>query len=418
MKSILIASLLLTFSAFANSNDLAHRPKSFSTPKGMAVFVDFTDAVYNVTYDILQKVATVRAEIKFSVPEAGLPIFDSVQDPTSIILDGVSITATKTKTPNNETTLRVLDKAVTVGNHTMTIEVPLKELVSFGANSVNSAFWTSDLDERQFLELYMPANFEFDQVKMSMNITFIGAKDNQQLYTNGVVAKKANGYSISFPAHYTASSIFFHTVAKGSVVEARATYRSIDGRELPVVVYTKSAWGDDSGVKRLKDKALTILDELEKDYGAFLHPSVTIYNAGSGGMEYCGATMTDSGSMGHELFHSYFARGVMPANGNSGWMDEALASWRDDGYPSSASLFGSSRMSSHPYYTRTTDTAAYSFGARFMSYLDNKFAPKGGLKPFMRMMVEKRSLKPIFVEEFSKAMGDFYSQSVEEDFKK
>jgi hypothetical protein len=50
-------------------------------------------------------------------------------------------------------------------------------------------------------------------------------------------------------------------------------------------------------------------------------------------MEYCGATMTDPGALGHELTHSWFARGVMPANGNTGWIDEAVASWRDDGYP-------------------------------------------------------------------------------------
>ena len=102
--------------------------------------------------------------------------------------------------------------------------------------------------------------------------------------------------------------------------------------------------------------------------------------------------MTDMSALGHEMFHFYFARGVMPANGNAGWVDEALASWRDDGYQSLGTLSGSSNMSGRPYYTRTTDTAAYSFGERFMSYLDGKLKSKGGLKPYMRTLVEREKL--------------------------
>jgi hypothetical protein len=109
---------------------------------------------------------------------------------------------------------------------------------------------------------------------------------------------------------------------------------------------------------------------------------------------------------------------MMPANGNSGWLDEALASWRDNGYPRSTSLSGTSGMSSHPYYTRTTDTAAYTFGARFMAYMDGKLAEKGGLKPFMRHMTDKRIFNPLFVEEFSKELSDFSGINVEGDFRK
>ena len=108
----------------------------------------------------------------------------------------------------------------------------------------------------------------------------------------------------------------------------------------------------------------------------------------------------------------------MPANGNSGWLDEALASWRDNGYPTLTSLSGASQMSAHPYYTRITDTAAYSFGARFMSFLDGRTRPKGGLKPFMRFMVATEALKPLFVEEFIQKMEAFYQQSFNADFKR
>ena len=416
MKFALLG-LMLAGSVFA-SNDLTHMPKSFNTAKGKAVFVDFSEATYEITYDIAKSLSSVKARLMFNAPEAGLPIFDSVTAPSSINLDGVAVNATETPTPSNETTLRVIDTPIAAGAHVLSIELPLTTLVDYKDGGVKSAFWTSDLDSREFLERYMPANFEFDQVKMTFLVKFIGGKTKQVIYTNGVqTAVDANTIKITYPHYYTASSIFFHTVPQGSMSELRFSLKSIDGREIPAVVYFgKSSWG--TSLEKLKNKTAEVFHELESDYGAFPHPTITVYQAGMGGMEYCGATMTDFSALGHELFHSYFARGVMPANGNSGWLDEALASWRDGGYSSLTSLDGSSGMSSHPYYTRITDQAAYSFGKRFMGYLDGKTQSKGGLKPFMRYMIEKRVFAPLFVEEFIQEMGTFYGMSFEADFKR
>lgn len=418
MKILMIAATLFASLAFAGDNDKLHTPKSFNVSGGKAVFADFTEATYHVTYDISNKRATVKAAIKFETSEDGFPIFDSVVAPSSVLLDGVSTPSLETKTPAGETTLRLVNKLTTAGSHTLNIEVPLTGLVEYADGGVKSAFWTSDLDERKFLERYMPANFEFDQVKMTFVLEFLGAKTKQVIYTNGIVTETAaNAYKVTYPDYYTASSIFFHTVPQGATTEQRFTLKSIDGREIPAVVYfSKSSWA--TSLDKLKAKTTEVFHELESDYGPFPHPSITVLQAGMGGMEYCGATMTDFSALGHELFHSYFARGVMPANGNAGWVDEALASWRDDGYQTLSTLSGSSGMSSHAYYTRTTDTAAYSFGERFMSYLDGKVQSKGGLKPFMRYMVDKKVFTPFFIEEFIKEMSDFYGVSLDAEFKK
>lgn len=422
MKLFLLG-VMVSGLVFAQKNDLSHRPKSFSTSDGKAVFVDFQTADYAINYNAEKKSSSVVATIKFNAPESGLPIFDSVEAPTSIILDGESVTATETKTPSRETTVQVINKSVSSGSHEMIITVPLKTLVEFTSEGIKSAFWTSDLSERNFLERYMPANLEYDQVKMTFNITFEGVKSRQKIYTNGVVKEsKRNGKSmvkITYPEYFNASSIFFHTVPEGSVDETRFTLKSVDGRTIPVVIYKgQSMWGGGTTLSTLKDMTTEIFHELEGDYGAWPHPSLVIYNAGMGGMEYHGATMTSTSALGHELFHSYFARGVMPANGNSGWIDEALASWRDEGYQTLSVLTGSSMMSAHPYYTRTTDRAAYSFGERFMRLMDGKLASKGGLKPFMRYMIDKKVFSPIFVEEFIKEMEKFYGVSVEADFRR
>jgi hypothetical protein len=414
----LFLSFFCAITAIASEQDLAHRPPSFSFQDSKAVFTDFNHAHYEITYDLNTRSAFAKAVIQFDLPESGYPVFDSVTAPQSLTLDGTSVSALETKTPSNETTVRVIQQKAGIGRHRLEVMLPITELVRFSSDGVRSAFWTSDLDERNFLERYLPSNFEYDQVKMDFLIRFVGLKNSQSVYTNGQVTQVDTGtYAIDYPSHYTASSIFFHTVPEGSMLKRSFTITSIDGRTLPVTLYTSPS-SQGSSLEALEAKVKKVISELESDYGPFPHPSVLIYKAGSGGMEYCGATMTDSGSVEHELFHSYFARGVMPANGNSGWLDEALASWRDNGYPSLTALSGTSGMSSHPRYTRITDQAAYSFGARFMAYLDGKTRKAGGLKPFLRFMVANRTFKPLFVEEFISEMGRFYQTPFASEFKK
>jgi hypothetical protein len=420
MKLLLIGLFLCTF-AWGHNADLARRPVSFNLAKGSAVFVDFTEANYHITYDMGRRTAQVRAVIDFVMPETGRPVFDSVEAPTSVTVNGRVSSTEEIKTPQSETTLRVLNTVLSSGAHRMEIEVPLRTLVEFRDGGVRSAFWTSDLSERSFLEKYMPANLEYDLVKMRFHIRFLGGKSKQAIYTNGEVTETGAGsFLISYPDYFNVSSIFFHTVPEGSMDELRYTLKSIDGRDIPVLIYVgKAVLGSNAAnLTRFQNETTKVFHELEADYGPWPHPSIVIYNAGSGGMEYHGATITEFRALGHELFHCYFARGVMPANGNAGWIDEALASWRDNGYQTQTTFSGTSRMSSRPYYTRTTDRAAYSFGERFMRFMDGKLKAQGGLKPFMRYMVDQKMFSPIFVEEFISEMSGFYGVSVEEDFRR
>ena len=417
---ILLLGLLISAGALAQKNDLTHRPRSFMASGSKAVFVDFIEAKYQLNFDASTRNATAVATIKFDMPEAGKPIFDSVEDPRSIILNGENVSDRETKTPSRETRVRVINKELPVGSHVAVITVPIKTLVEWRDGGVRSAFWISDLSERRFLERYLPANLEYDQYKITMSVSFTGAKTKQKIYTNGELKDQGNNtFSIAYPDYYNATSIFFHTLPEGATEEVTFSLKSVEGRDVPVVIYILRPMLDGkTQLESLKNLTTQIFHELEGDYGAWPHPSVLIYNAGKGGMEYSGATITSISALGHELFHSYFARGMMPANGNSGWLDEALASWRDKGYRSQDELVGTSRMSAWPYYTRTTDASAYTFGEQFMSYMDGKFRAQGGLKPFMRHILEKRLFSPLFVEDFIQEMGSFYGTSVEEDFKK
>src|SRR5690606_12751374 len=143
------------------------------------------------------------------------------------------------------------------------------------------------------------------------------------------------------------------------------TYTSVDGREIPITVY--SPWK--SRTKRCKKETIRVMQELEADYGPWGHPSFVAYGTlpGTGGMEHAGATATSFGALDHEMLHSYFAKGVVPANGNSGWIDEAIASWRDKGYQRLPKPgFSGSNLGAHSPYKRNTDDRAYALGAKFM----------------------------------------------------
>ncbi len=135
-------------------------------------------------------------------------------------------------------------------------------------------------------------------------------------------------------------------------------------------------------------------------------------------MEYSGATMTSLYALGHELTHSYFARGVMPVSGNSGWLDEAIASWRDDGYQSHETLrYSSAKMSGFSQYKRTTDRKAYNEGAKFMAYLNSRLESRGGLEGFLREVYSAYVHQNITTELFRSELEAFSGQSFKDQFK-
>jgi hypothetical protein len=116
-------------------------------------------------------------------------------------------------------------------------------------------------------------------------------------------------------------------------------------------------------------------------YGPFPHPTLTIFNnLKNGGMEYGGAAVAVVDNVGHELAHSYFGRGVMPANGNAGWIDEAMADFAfyGDG-PWDLKVLN---MGDHSPYFRANDREGYSQGVVLLEQLGKKFKKKDPAKNF------------------------------------
>jgi hypothetical protein len=102
--------------------------------------------------------------------------------------------------------------------------------------------------------------------------------------------------------------------------------------------------------------------------------------------------MTSLGALGHEITHSWFARGVMPANGNAGWIDEAVARWRDRGYPrySAASPHRPPvNLAGFSPYRRHTPREPYALGSLLLTELDRLFSPDG-LRPILARLFRER----------------------------
>ncbi|QDK42589.1 hypothetical protein DOM21_14240 [Bacteriovorax stolpii] len=417
MKTSLVAMIALVWSFTLNAESIFHAPKTFKAAEGQVVFIDIKTADYSVTYDPKTKKVMAQSILVFETKETGMVAFDLVENPTSMSLDGEAISSKVISSPDKDTWFRIALKNTTPGLHKLEISSPITQSVSFGSEGVSSAFWFTDLGDRSYLEAYLPANFEFDQYQITLNLDF-KTMNKQKIYTNGkVTTLENNRYRIEFPETYTSSSLYFHTAWAGRYNEKSFVFKSLDGRELPAIVYT----GDKSlNLESIKTKITQSLDALETKYGPFLHQSVTVFIAGSGGMEYCGATMTDVWALNHELTHSYFARGgFMPANGNSGWIDEAITTWSDTG----ASTLENpnnirSNMAGNSEYRRYTHIDAYTQGKNFMAYLNYKYQASGGLSAFLNQLISSESFRPMTTEEFVGKMSDFYSEDLMPLFKK
>ena len=408
LKFILIATAF-SLNAFAS---IPYAPKNYTKEENRYVFVDFKSAAYKLVYDVESKVAGYKATIEFEQLEKGRPLFDVHMMPLSISVNDNKTSVISITDPDEQTSYKAITAELNPGVHKMVLTGRFEANIKFTKSSARSGFWMSDLTDSYYLEQYLPSNLEFDQFQIDFEVKIIGTDEEHEIFTNGEEKTLSkNHFKIKYPSYFTTSSVFFQLSELDRFKKKYFNFNSISGRIVPVRVYSKSSWSM-SGIEK---KVTTILEELEQKFGAWGHPGLTIHIAGMGGMEHSGATITSLGALGHELTHSYFTRGVMPVNGNSGWIDEAVASWRDKGYKSSESPFYSSaKMSGFSEYKRKTDMKAYSEGASFMAYLNYKL--QGGLEKFLSSIYETHLHKFWTTEGLIKELNNFSGQDFTDSF--
>jgi len=420
-SKIIFLALIFIYStiSFGRASNLQkYAPKKFFCENSLCNYVDFQKATYNITYDLLKRSSYVESTIEFISEGEGMPIFDLVPSIKNgkVKVDGKEVDVLTFKDADGVSTLRAAKILLSEGPHELKIIHEIDRGFIVDEKGLRAAFWMTDLSDRGYLERYLPTNLEFDQYQININLELKNYTGKQDVFTNGNVQQISNNkWKITYPKFYTCSSLFFHTVPKNTYPISKFEFSSISGKIIPVTIYVKK----ESQLEAFKRETIKVVKEYERDFGPWPHERIIIYGAGSGGMEYSGATMTSLRALGHELNHSYFARGIMPSNGNTGWIDEAIASWRDDGSKMARRASPpSSGLGAHSQYRRTTDYGAYSKGARFMEVLNLLFKNKGGLKSFLASLVETKMYQSINVMEFKKLAEDFHGNNLDTIFNK
>lgn len=404
MKLIHSITAVFFFLVLGTSNlsfaggDLSVAPPSFQVSGKQAVFIDFKKMNLSFEIDAQNLTATGTARIDFEAGEAGYPILDLLLSATSVVLDGVELGASALKeiqAPKNETTYRMLDAEVTAGStHQLEIVYDLTPVVKFKGGQAALFFAMFDVDpDRAFLEQYAPTNLEFDPFALELSVNLVGTSEEHRIFTNGDFSVNTpNRWNITFPEYYRSSSFFFHLVPSSSITEMTKTFQG--KKKFPVTVYAAKSYA--SSIPKVMKDSLAVLQELEDTYGAFAHEKLIVYSTNDPdlSMEFCGATISYPEHIDHEIFHSYFGRGMMPVDGNSGWMDEGLARWRDDHYPHKKLplTLKPVNLAGFSPYRRTTSDESYAKGSRLFSGIDDLLSDQGGLRQILKEYYEAKQM--------------------------
>lgn len=310
------------------ADDLALGPGPVMLPEGLAVPIDVTDLRGWFTVDVAGEATTVAAQLTFRVGAlAGRPVFDLRQEPDAGDLDGEAIGALWSRDLGGGagSEMRVLDREVAAcSEHVLTLAYTLVRPPGFAADpprfKEDGVAWDlsfNDVAPRMFLEQWLPANLVHDRHPISLSLTIVGGAADQRAISNGeVTTPEAGRWDIGFPADSTAQSPMLVLAPASEVVS-----QSVMVDEVELVVHRTEAFSEEPGA--LLDLLADAYAEYVASTGAYRYPRFVAVISPNAGMEYDGGTTSDVVALPHELFHSWFGRGVRPRRGADGWIDEA-----------------------------------------------------------------------------------------------
>ena len=363
--------------------------------------MNFVTQDLSFIFDVKAKRALGKSIITFEMSEVGIPYFELLATVREIKLNNNIVSFKKIQDPEGQKqTFIALDSSLNPGGRydlELTYEL-LPTQLSFACGGVKLLTNMTDLNTSRYFENWGPVSFEDDAFSLSLNLKILNSTSTHALYTNGAATKiDGTEWKINFPDYYTKSSFYVHLTNATDLISKKFIYQGLE-REISVQVYSETA----SLVKDAVATLPSLFAEFETDYGPYAHSTFTAYmHKGSGGMEYVGATITSLGSLDHELLHSWFARGVMPAEGRSGWIDEAFASWRDYNYFQAPSLLSraATNLAGYSPYRKSTANNSYVDGRQLVAELDRLFADFGGMKPMMKLFFERYKHRVVTNEE-------------------
>lgn len=398
-----------------------HMPPSFVSSFGRAVPMDILSSDVTIKFDPQSCGMSGVASIDFVALGDGMPYFDLVPSPIQVTLDGKKVELPEISDPDSVTKLRLVKQNMSASEtHKLEVTYNITHVKAACSNK-NSARHFFDMTDfhgkgRGFWENYGPANLEFDQFPLRLRVEVVNTNVEHFLEVNGNLNQLAfNSWETQFPEQYNAASFFIHVFPKNHFQRVDSSYKGIQ-KEIPIVLYGTNK----NTLNKALKETLAAFPKFENAYGPYAHPRFVAYVTGEmgGGMEFAGATITSVWALSHELAHSWFARGVMPASGNAGWMDEALASWSANDFPRASKLPNRQpvKLDGYSPYKRSSVNAAYSEGMNFISELDLLFAEMGGMKSLLKRFHNDATLTVVQTADFKNFLEKHTGQNLDEYF--
>ncbi len=325
--------------------------------------------------------------------DSGYPIFDFQQDAKTLFYNRQTISPALieplTFANGTESLLRIL-RVTTPAWSQNTLELsynlsspgPVEEslpdplLWRPGSAELQWDFSFSDLYAGRYLGMWFPSNLIFDRFRFTLELEIRGSDTDHVVASNGDVQYvESNHWRIVFPDSFSAFSPMLFVCPAREVQLHTEAFRMASGDEMTIEVYVPSNSADVPNPKAVSESIRNFLLQNEQLIGKYQHGKrfVSVIRENHRSMEYDGGATSDLGSLEHEVFHSWFGRGLKPATQNDSWIDEAWTVFSTASFRFTAIPFDTTQppvlLSQSDPYNLVTPKAAHEKGFFFFAGL-------------------------------------------------
>ena len=366
-----------------------HSPRVKVVDGLAAVPVHITQVDATITFDGASKTTQGHAEMQFELgPYSGCPFFDLRQPISSASLDGVAVPVSEIDHHDfgggSYADLRVIERSLTAGSsHTLSLDYAISSPLSPNGSAPSwepdsTRLWfnifLSDLNPARYLESWLPSNLLFDLFPVRLTIQIINSSHPHTLLSNGTVSVTgSNEWSIDFPATFASCSPLV-VIGADDRVEQLTTNANLTGGLTVQLELLKRSSDTSLNLATAASTLANYLDDNHVHVGAYMHGNrYTAYlsSAPIHSMEYDGGTTSSLSALKHEVYHSWWARGMTPASGDDGWLDEGWTTYTVNGpveIPFDLTDAPVTLWQNNPF-VRKTPNSAYSKGSEFFAGL-------------------------------------------------
>lgn len=309
-----------------------------------AVPVDIEAVEATIVLDAEAGVATSDATVQFVMGgAAGRPVLDLRQTVTALALNGEPLDPLDFPAVDfgggKDAELRLLRAQVEAcAMNALDLSYELGAPQAPGARGIGwgpeqgRVRWNFDLSDREpgrFMEQWLPANLIHDQHTITLDVEVVGAEVPHAVVANAAVEVLAEGsrWRLSWPASANAMSPLVVVWPADELDSFELPVALPDAQAITVAVHKPAEYEQDLPV--LAQRTADALIEFSKTTGPYVHGDrfTVVMGIGDDAMEYDGGTVIAWSAVEHEVFHSWYGRGVRPARQPDGWIDEGWASY-------------------------------------------------------------------------------------------